>query len=106
MLLQSLSDKAILSRVRELTRRERSLTLQVLLHLNEIGRRNLHLKLGFASMFDYCTSGLGYSASAAARRLRTAGIGRGDCDGCGDGDRVECRRDGPCTGILEPGDAG
>jgi len=44
----------------------------VLLHLNEIERRKLHLKLGYASMFDYCTSGLGYSSSAAARRIRTA----------------------------------
>ncbi len=72
MSVRSLSDKVILSRVCELTKRERSVTLQVLLHLNEIERRKLHLKLGYASMFAYCTSGLGYSASAAVRRLRTA----------------------------------
>lgn len=70
--LRSLSDQEVLSRVIELTRRERSLTLHVLLHLNEIERRRLHLKLGHASMFDYCTSRLGYSASAASRRIRTA----------------------------------
>jgi 5-methylcytosine-specific restriction endonuclease McrA len=70
--LRSLSDHEVLSRVTELTRRERSLTLHVLLHLNEIERRLLHLKLGCASMFDYCTSRLGYSASAASRRIRTA----------------------------------
>ncbi len=72
MRLQSLSDQEILSRIHELASQERSLTRQVLLHLNEIERRRLHLKLGYASMFDYCTSGLGYSASSAARRIRTA----------------------------------
>lgn len=71
MRLQSLSDQEILSRIHELAVRERSLTRAVLLHLNEIERRRLHLKLGYASMFDYCTSGLGYSSSAAARRIRT-----------------------------------
>ena len=72
MPLRSLSDQKILSRIRRLTERERSLTLAVMLHLNEIERRKLHLKLGYSSMFDYCTSGLGYSASAASRRIRTA----------------------------------
>ena len=71
-LLRSRSDKQILSKITELVSRERSLTRGVLLHLNEIERRKLHLKLGYASMFDYCTTGLGYSSSAAARRIRTA----------------------------------
>ena len=62
MSLRSLSDQQILSRIQSLTKQERSLTLQVLLHLNEIERRRLHLKLGYSSMFDYCTAGLGYSA--------------------------------------------
>ena len=44
----------------------------LLLHLNEIERRQLHLEQGYSSMFDYCTSGLGYSEPAAVRRIRTA----------------------------------
>ncbi len=72
MSLRSLSDQQILSRIQKLTRRERSLTLAVLVHLNEIERRRLHLKLGYASMYAYCTSGLGYSNSAASRRIRSA----------------------------------
>lgn len=72
MSLRSLSDQQILSRIHKLTQRERSLTLAVLLHLNEIERRKLHLKLGYSSLFDYCTARLGYSASAASRRIRTA----------------------------------
>ena len=70
--LRSLSDKDVLSRTVELTRRERSATLSVLQHLNEIERRKLHLKQGYSSMFDYCTSGLGYSESAANLRIRAA----------------------------------
>ena len=70
--LRSLSDNDILSRTRALIAKERTSTLLLLTHLNEIERRRLHLKLGYQSMFDYCTSGLGYSASAAMRRIRTA----------------------------------
>ena len=72
MSLRSLSDSAILSRIQDLVCKERAITIAVLLHLNEIERRRLHLKLGFSSLFDYCTSKLGYSASAAVRRIRTA----------------------------------
>ncbi len=72
MSLRSLSDQSLLSRIQQLTRRERSITLLVLMHLNEVERRQLHLKLGYSSMFDYCTACLGYSASAASRRIRTA----------------------------------
>ena len=70
--LRSLSDQEIISRTHALTTRERKLTLTLLLHLNEIERRKLHLKRGYASMFDYCTSGLVYSSSAAYRRIQTA----------------------------------
>jgi len=72
MTLRSLSDSVILSRIQKLTSQERELTLLVLAHLNEIERRRLHLKLGYSSLFDYCTSHLGYSASAAVRRIKSA----------------------------------
>lgn len=72
MSLRSLSDRQILSRIQNLVRQERDTTLAVLVHLNEIERRKLHLKLGHSSLFDYCTAKLGYSASAAVRRIRTA----------------------------------
>ena len=70
--LRSLSDSVILFRTLELTRRERSVTLQVLVHLQEVERRALHLTQGHASMFVYCTRELGYSESAANLRIRTA----------------------------------
>ena len=75
--LRSLSDPDILARTRALAARERGTTLSLLEHLVEIERRRLHLKQGCASMFDYCTTALGYSASAAMRRIRTACVSRG-----------------------------
>lgn len=72
MRVESLSDRQLLSHTIELTNREREVTLRVLEHLNEIERRKLHLKLGFSSMFTYCTRELGYSESAAVRRIRSA----------------------------------
>ena len=72
MSLRLLSDDDILSRINELVRRERGMTLRVLDHLVEIERRKLHLELGHSSMFDYCTRGLGYSESAAWRRIQSA----------------------------------
>jgi 5-methylcytosine-specific restriction endonuclease McrA len=70
--LRSLSDDNLISQLNKLTSREREVTILILHHLNEIERRRLHLKLGYQSMFDYCTSGLGYSASSAGRRIQTA----------------------------------
>ncbi len=72
MSLHALSDREILSRTLDISRRERRLTLQVLLHLIEVERRRLHLKQGYSSLFDYCRSALKYSESAAVRRVRAA----------------------------------
>jgi hypothetical protein len=74
--LRSVSDHEILSRTQQLVSQERKMTLRVLLHLNEIERRKLYLTLGHASMFDYCTAGLGYSTAAAVRRIQTTVIVR------------------------------
>jgi 5-methylcytosine-specific restriction endonuclease McrA len=70
--LRSLSDDVLLSRLRDLVGREREVTLAVLDHLNEIRRRELHLRLGHPSLFAYCTRALGYSSSAAGRRIQAA----------------------------------
>jgi 5-methylcytosine-specific restriction endonuclease McrA len=70
--LSRLSDRELLSKLQALARRERLTTIEILRHLNEVERRRLYAKQGFSSMFDYCTRSLRYSASAAARRIRTA----------------------------------
>ena len=70
--LRSLSDRSLISQLKKLVRREHESTIHVLLHLGEVERRKLYRDYGCSSMFTYCTERLRYSASAAARRLRTA----------------------------------
>jgi 5-methylcytosine-specific restriction endonuclease McrA len=72
MSLTALNDSELLARLCELRRRERETTLEILQHLSEIERRKLHLKLGYSSMFVYCTEHLHYSESAAGRRVQAA----------------------------------
>lgn len=70
--LGSLRDEELRARLHHLVRRERKLTVTILEHLAEVEGRNLHLQWGFPSIFDYLTRELGYSASAAYRRLQAA----------------------------------
>ena len=48
-----LSDHQLLAGAQELARRERHLNLRIIEHLSEIGRRGLHLRHGYGSLFDY-----------------------------------------------------
>jgi hypothetical protein len=70
--LSGLSDRELLARVKTLVEKERATTVEILLHLNEVERRRLYLSLGYPSLFEYCTWHLGYSNSAAGRRIRAA----------------------------------
>ena len=72
MPLTSLNDRELLASLESLCRREREITLDVLRHLNEVERRQLHLRLGHSSMFGYCTQALRYSESASGRRIAAA----------------------------------
>ena len=71
-ILTSLTDHELLSQLEKLTCREREITIEILRHLNEVERRKLHLKLGYSLLFVYCTEKLGYSESAAGRRIQAA----------------------------------
>jgi len=70
--LRKLTDDDLHFQIQMLTRGEQRMTLQILHHLNEIGRRRLFLGLGYASLFDYCVRKLKYSPSAAGRRIQAA----------------------------------
>lgn len=58
--------------LQKLTRSERKLTHLILLHIQQIEARRIHLELGHSSMFEYLTRTLGYSESCAYRRLQSA----------------------------------
>jgi 5-methylcytosine-specific restriction endonuclease McrA len=70
--VRSLSNSDLLKNTKQVVARERGITIEVLDHLNEVEWRKLYLALGYSSMFAYCTGELGYSASAAKRRISTA----------------------------------
>ncbi len=56
----------------ELVQSERKITAQVLEYLAEVDRRRAYLDWGFNSLYEYLTVGLGYSGSAAYRRMEGA----------------------------------
>lgn len=71
-MLCSIPDRDLIARLEQLRRDERASVLDLLQHLNEVERRSLHLRLGFSSLFLYCTGHLGYPESDAARRVQAA----------------------------------
>ena len=63
--IREISDSELVFELQLAMRGERSMTVKTLHRLNEMSRRRLYLKLGYSSLFDYCTRHLKYSASAA-----------------------------------------
>jgi 5-methylcytosine-specific restriction endonuclease McrA len=70
--LTSLSDQALVDRLRTLVQKEQTLTLEILPHLVEVIRRGLHLCKGYGSLYEYCKGELGYTDASAWRRTRAA----------------------------------
>ena len=67
--LTQLTDKSLLDQTKSLVQKERSLTVKILHHLQEIEKRKLFSDLNYSSLFEYATKHLGYSESAASRRI-------------------------------------
>jgi len=70
--LRSLPDGQIIGQLKKISSKERELQATILLYLAEIERRRLYLPLGYGSLFDFCTSSLGYTRATAARRIASA----------------------------------
>ncbi len=66
---EGLSDRDLLSRMRQLVQRERELLTEILHHLKEVEKRKLYSDLGYKSLFDYAVRELGYSDGQAGRRI-------------------------------------
>lgn len=69
-----ISNTELCERMEKLVRTERKITHLILLHIVEFESRRLYAELGFDGMFSYLTKGLGYSESAAYRRLQSARV--------------------------------
>ena len=68
--LKTLNNDQLLLQTKNLVQKERQINIQVLQHLQEIESRKLYLKRGFSSLFEYAVKELGYSHSAAYRRIK------------------------------------
>jgi 5-methylcytosine-specific restriction endonuclease McrA len=55
---------------------EHSSTMKMLHFINDLERRKSYLDLGYSSVFDYCVRKIGYSRSAAGRRIQAARCAR------------------------------
>ncbi len=63
------SNTELLNRLHQAVRLERDSTLRVIELLEQVESRKLYLRLGFASLIEFCTQELKYSESAAYRRI-------------------------------------
>ena len=70
--LTSLSDEALIDRLKRLSAIERRATALTLAHLIEFDNRRLYADLGLPSLFAYCVRELGYSEGAAYKRIQAA----------------------------------
>jgi len=70
--VQGLSDSDLLAALDELARQHRELVATLAEHLAEVERRNLHLALGYGSLYVYATERLGLSEHEAYLRIHAA----------------------------------
>lgn len=69
MNLQSMSDQNLIESTERAVACEREQTGRVLEHLRELERRRLFVKLGYSSVYDYCTRALKYCPASAQLRI-------------------------------------
>lgn len=70
--LASVSDRDLESNLKSLIRKERMLLHFILEHIKEVDSRRLYLDRSYSSMYEYLVREIGYSNSAAMRRLEAA----------------------------------
>lgn len=68
--LKTKSDTILLADLKAMVAKERQLLTQILHYLKEVYDRRLYLERGYSSLFAFCTEYLGYSESAAQRRIQ------------------------------------
>lgn len=64
-----LDDQNLIQQLKYYVAEERRITCILLEHLHEVERRKLHLRLGYSSLYEFCTKSLGLSEGSAYRRI-------------------------------------
>jgi len=70
--LKNLSEAVLLEKTSRLASEERRISLDVILHLHEVGRRRAFAKLGYLSLYEYVVKELKFSEASAMRRIQAA----------------------------------
>lgn len=71
-MLAKLSNEELEFRLKDLVSKERKLLHVILEHIKEVDTRKLYLQRAYPSIYEYLVKELGYSGSAAMRRLEAA----------------------------------
>lgn len=70
--LRNLSDEELDQNLLLWVKKEKEVLKEVLLHIAEVDKRRLYLRLAYSSMFAYLTERMGYEGGSAQRRLDAA----------------------------------
>ena len=68
--IKTISNDALIEDLKKMVADERKLLTTILHHLKEVEERRLYLERGYSSLFAFITEELGYSESAAQRRIQ------------------------------------
>jgi len=74
--LAALTNADLLDSLQALVSKGRAWEVELLRHLDEVERRDLHHAKSYSSMFVYCTDALGFEKAAAYNRIAVARLGR------------------------------
>ncbi len=70
--IHNISDEQLATQLKQLSKKERECTHQIIVRLAEMDRRRLYAPLGYSSLHDFSVRALGYSPAAAQRRIKAA----------------------------------
>lgn len=70
--LRKLSDELLDQNLMSFIKKEKEVFREILLHIAEVDRRRLFLRMGYSSLYVYLTERMGYDGGSAQRRLDAA----------------------------------
>lgn len=70
--LRNLSDELLDQNLMSFVKKEKEVLKEILLHIAEVDRRRLFLRMGYSSLYVYLTERMGYDGGSAQRRLDAA----------------------------------
>ena len=73
---RALKDGELLAALSTIVRKSNEVTAEFVEHLAELDQRQLHLELGYPSLFAYCVESLGLCEATAGRRIAVARVCR------------------------------